>query len=142
MRAELRANKAALAYLKLMHDKWYRSQDVFGDSENVALVRLVLIGWMDGRLADFTSLSYGLNVSRQQATRRCISMQALGWLEYKRSLGRVVVRPTDKLIEWVEVEIPKRLRFAIPRWQQIAAMVAASIVTQAVVPDPSTDAGG
>src|SRR4051794_34250520 len=113
-RHALRTNVAALAYLKLMHDKWYRHQEVFGGGRNTALARLVMIGWMEGRLADFSSLGSSLNMSRQQASRRCIEMSKLGWLDYKHKIGRVAVKPSDKLIAWAEIEIPKRLRFAIP----------------------------
>jgi hypothetical protein len=126
-RHALRTNVAALAYLTLIHDKWYRHQDTFGDTHNAALARLVLMGWMHGRLADFTSLSNDLNVSRQQATRRCVVMSQAGWVEYKRKIGRVAVKPTDKLVDWASLEIPKRLRFAVPRWQQIALLIGTSI---------------
>jgi hypothetical protein len=130
-RHALRTNVAALAYLTLIHDKWYRHQDTFGDTHNAALARLVLMGWMHGRLADFTSLSNDLNVSRQQATRRCVSMSQAGWVEYKRKIGRVAVKPTDKLVDWASLEIPKRLRFAVPRWQQIALLIGTSIALAA-----------
>jgi hypothetical protein len=44
---QLRVNQAVLEYLKLLHQHWTRNTDIFGDPENVAIARLVVIGWME-----------------------------------------------------------------------------------------------
>lgn len=137
----LKGNDAALEYLRLMQAHWERYQDTFGDTYNATLCRLVMIGWMEGRPQDITSLAAGLKTSRQQATRRCVSMSEAGWVKIDRRRNHVVVMPTDKLIELSEVEIPKSMAVGMARWRKIAAIAATAAalsVTPEVQPSAAT----
>lgn len=94
-----RFDRAALAYLRTMHEDWVFGQDTFGDAVNVALARLVLIGWMEHRLADFKSLAQDLLIPRQEVVRRCVLMERAGWVLSECHASYVIVRPTMQLIQ-------------------------------------------
>jgi hypothetical protein len=135
----------ALDHLKLMDAHWQAHQDTFGDTHNVAIVRLVMIGSLEGRPHDLSSLAAGIRLSRQQTTRRCVSLARLGWIENRRQRNHVTVRPTAKLTEYSQQQLDKRLPVVMAKWQRISAMIGtvAMLGTPAsVAPEVATASQG
>lgn len=107
----LRTHAPSLQYLKETHAIWSRQHDLYGDNYNKAIVRLVLIGWMETSPYDLTSLGSAIRLSRQQTSRRCTELVDMGWIEINRVGKQSVVTPTIKLIE----EAEKDIKVAAPR---------------------------
>lgn len=120
----LRSHKPSLEYLKLLQSHWARRQEVFGDSYNVAIVRLTLIGWMEGRPLDMSDLSVQIDMSRQQTARRCLELVTAGWLLIKKSGNRVVSLPTEKLVDIATKEMIEHIPRTWDRWMQIRTLLA------------------
>ena len=120
----LRSHKPSLEYLKLLQSHWARRQEVFGDSYNVAIVRLTLIGWMEGRALDMSDLSAHIDMSRQQTARRCLELVTAGWLLIKKSGNRVVTLPTEKLVDLATKEMTEHMPRTWDRWMEIRTLLA------------------
>jgi hypothetical protein len=129
------AREAHLEYLRLVHSHWERWHDVFGDAHNTALARLVMIGWMECRPCDITSLAVGLNVSRQQAARRIEQLASLGFVEQHRRRNHIVVLPKTRLIKMTEEELPKRLTWTLSRWRKIVGLLGTAMLPLIAQPD-------
>jgi hypothetical protein len=130
----------ALDHFKLMDAHWQAHQDTFGDTHNVAIVRLVMIGSLEGRPHDLSSLAVGIRLSRQQTTRRCVSLASLGWIENRRQRNHVTVRPTPKLIEYSQRQLDKRLPVVVAKWQRIAAAMVGTVAMLQPAPQPDAAA--
>lgn len=138
----LRQDKAVLEYLKLMHASWARNQDMFGDTHNVAIARLVIIGWMEHRPHDISSLAAGVYISRQQTTRRCLKLARAGWLTIERDANHCIIRPTAKLADMTHSMAPNKMIVMLSKWRKIAAMVGTVAMLGAAAagdlnPDPN-----
>jgi hypothetical protein len=123
--AELRRSAALHAYLREAHETWRRGQDIFGDGRNAALVRLVMIGWLERKPYDHSSLSEAMRMSRQQLMRRVDCLEEAGWLLSKRQAHRVIVMPTEALIDQARDHYDNTLPKVVTRWAKVATLFAA-----------------
>lgn len=129
---DLRVSTALLSYLREAHDTWHRDQETFGDGRNAALIRLVMIGWMERKPQDHSSLANAMNSSRSQVMRRVEFLDAEGWLMTKRDANHVHVLPTEALIERTREKFRTTLPVVAIRWGKVASMFAAIPVGEAV----------
>jgi hypothetical protein len=120
---QLRVNQAVLEYLKLLHQHWTRNTDIFGDPENVALARLIVIGWMESKPFDVTDLANHTGMSRQQVARRCDRLGREGWVRADREGSRIVARPTNMLVEYTNKNVPKAMARTAIKWRKIATLM-------------------
>jgi hypothetical protein len=128
----IRGSLALLGYMREAHDTWHRDQDTFGDGRNTALVRLVMIGWMERKPHDHTSLAHAMRSSRSQVMRRVEALDAEGWVMTKRDANHVHVLPTEALIERTREKYKTTLPVVAIRWGKVASMFAALPIGEAV----------
>lgn len=106
----LKVSRPIRLYMKMRHAQWLRDRRAFGNAANAAIARLVLAGWLEDRLYDLSSLTASLDdLSRQQVTRRVDELSVRGWVTAKRQRNRVVVIPTERLVDAATVEMMARL---------------------------------
>lgn len=104
------AERTIRLYIKLRHAQWLKDRRMFGSAINAEIVRLVLAGWLEDKPYDVSSLSAAMDdLSRQQVGRRVECLQGLGWVRVERVRNRLIVWPTEKLIDAVTVEMLARL---------------------------------
>lgn len=120
------SHRPTLEYLKLMHDEWTHAHRYFQSAANLELIRLVVIGWMESKPFDQSDLAETSGISRQQVMRRIEELEEQGWLMSERHRNRVLVHPTDKLIELTERVVPLRLEYRATRWRKLLNLLELS----------------
>lgn len=103
--SDLRDNTPLLRYLKQKHDDWVWGIKRYGDPYNREIIRLVIIGWMERKPFDLSDLALGLYVSRQQVMRRVVTLRKAGVVWAARVRNRVLVHPTELLVEQTRMAI-------------------------------------
>lgn len=111
-----------LTYLKTTQHLWERGQDTFGDGRNMAIARLAVIGHLERKPYDYTQLAAATRLSRQQVMRRCIKLARNGWVTNKRDKERVLVLPTDALMDYMKEQV-QGAHAVLGKWVKVAAML-------------------
>lgn len=91
--------------LKQAHTNWMRHQRILGSPLHLGFCRLILLGWMDDLPYDHSSLAAALEVPRQTVSRHVQDLTQRGFVWSERQRNRVIVLPTDKLVEFAIVEL-------------------------------------
>ena len=95
----LKGARAALEYYRQIHANWTRRHHAFGDGYNTAIIRLVLIGYMESKPFDISALAENVPLSRQQVARRVVLLKADGWLDTDRRTTHLNILPTMQLLD-------------------------------------------
>src|SRR5690348_13994024 len=98
---QLQRSGVSLEYLRLMHEEWLHTNQIFGNPYDHALLRLVLIGWMEERPFDQSDLAESCGISRQQVMRRPEHLLLKGDVELEKKGNRVLVHPSVQFIDRV-----------------------------------------
>src|SRR5215469_14996099 len=106
----LRDHKPLLEVLRLMQEDWIGHLSELGDSNDRAILRGVMIGWMEGRLFDKSALALATNISLGVVGRHLDALEARGWVKQVRIGHRVEAHPTEQLLELAEHRVPEVLQ--------------------------------
>lgn len=118
----LRDWKPALAHFKFRHEVDIERQRAFEGCHTI-LLRLVLIGWLESRCYDLTSIALELRMSRATATRRVNQAVAHGWITIERNGRRRDLLPAQKLLDHVAARIPTQVDRFYSRAAELRAML-------------------
>ena len=120
------SHRPSLEYLKLMHNEWLHSGRYFQSAANLELIRLVLIGWMERKRLDLSDLAETSGISRQQVMRHVEQLEERGWVWTELHRNRVLVHPTEQLIEFTERVMPLRMEYRATRWRKLLKLMELS----------------
>lgn len=99
--------KPCLEHLKL-HSAIYDARNVAFGKGNHPIFMSVLLGSIEGKPYDLTSLAFKLGMSRPTLTRKVEKAAADGWVEIQPSGLSHVVLPTQKLADKIVEEFDQR----------------------------------
>lgn len=105
IRHPLKHHRPSLECLRQQHADWHRRQAMFGGPYSAALIRLVMMGWIEAKPYDISSLAIGINTSRQKTTRLAVELEKRGLITLQRQRNRMLVHPTDELIELTRCDL-------------------------------------
>lgn len=120
----LRDWKPGLEFLKFqqqiedLRDRKYRANACAR-----TILRLVLIGWMEYRPYDLSSLSFYLGFSRATTTRRVNEIASQGWIKVERRGQSRKLLPTQALINLVSQDFMGPVQAMLERYDQIFEMI-------------------
>lgn len=121
-----REHKPLLEYVKFMLDECVTAERVYGDSLNRAIIILIMIGWMEHQPCSLSALAAGAGATRPTAMRRVEDLVCQGLAATRRERNRVVVLPSERLLDWMADIGAARAIHRVERMRRIVAAFAAT----------------
>lgn len=105
-----------------------------GGPRAAALVQLIVLGELEGRPLDITSLAHGAMISRQQAARYVEALAKAGYAAERKTATRRMVLATPKLMG-VCLPMARALAYQYRRLAEVLARIEPDLKAPPVTPD-------
>lgn len=102
--------------------RFVEDRHMYGSAHRAAIVRLASLGVIEKKPFDLSGLAYTLHISRQQVMRRVEELEQLGILHQERVRNRILVLPTQKLVDWVNKCGARAQKRRLAHWSEYVAL--------------------
>lgn len=123
--ANLRDWKPGLEHLKIQLEIYNRRRARFPsvDPNMLPLIGMVLVGWMERRPYNLSSIANDIGMSRPTATRGINELVRLGLIEIERHGQSRFLHPTQRLIDYTIVGLRGQVQEEYRRLAEVYQMM-------------------